>query len=308
MSFWTNLATTVGTAYGGPIGGFIANTLASKAQNPVQGPLTQQQQKNQNTLGALSSAVFQTYSDNKNNKTDISNQNAVYAAQTANDNSVYAAQTANDQALSNQGTDLLKLRNKAEEAGFNPLTVLRATGGQGFNNDVMLSAPSLIAPQISSANFWGSFTNNYQTSLQNKANLQNTYANTAYTGILSKNSLSQASQYGSQMDAINAWGNKIEASNVSDAEEWERRYGDLLGSVIGIPIAISDGLKALNKTAYDKMQKMTPKGQKVFLPTYQGDVPAGQITTTPLWTLGQLSEAAMKVLKPNISVSINPLN
>ena len=33
------------------------------------------------------------------------------------------------------GTDLKKLRSEAEANGFNPLTVLRATGGQGFYNN-----------------------------------------------------------------------------------------------------------------------------------------------------------------------------
>lgn len=34
-----------------------------------------------------------------------------------------------------RGTDLGKLRSEAEANGFNPLTVLRATGGQGFYNN-----------------------------------------------------------------------------------------------------------------------------------------------------------------------------
>lgn len=41
----------------------------------------------------------------------------------------------NAQARQNTGTDLGKLRKEATDNGFNPLTVLRATGGQGFNRD-----------------------------------------------------------------------------------------------------------------------------------------------------------------------------
>lgn len=166
MSFWTQLATTVGGAIGGPIGAFAGGQIATAIQKnePVQGPLTQKQQQTQNRLGALSTAVFQTYDDNKNAK-----------IQTANQNAVYAAQAANDQQLANQGLDLNKLRDSAEEAGFNPLTVLRSTGGQGFNNNV-----SFVAPRLSSPTFWSTFTANAQTNLQNTANLQNTYANTAY--------------------------------------------------------------------------------------------------------------------------------
>jgi hypothetical protein len=112
----------------------------------------------------LSTAVFQTYDDNKNAKINTANQNAVYAAQ-----------AANDQQLANQGTDLNKLRDSAEEAGFNPLTVLRATGGQGFNNSV-----NFVAPRLSSPTFWSTFSGNHQSNLQNSANLENTYANTAF--------------------------------------------------------------------------------------------------------------------------------
>ena len=43
------------------------------------------------------------------------------------------AKASGDAAKASQrGTDLKKLRKEAEAAGFNPLTVLRATGGQGF--------------------------------------------------------------------------------------------------------------------------------------------------------------------------------
>ena len=283
MSWFTELGTAIGGAAGGPIGAFIGGKLSTYAYDksqPVQGPPTPAQTKRRNEIGALSTAVFTTYAGLKDKKIDMENQNRINASR-----------AANDQALANQGMDLNKLRDSAEEAGFNPLTVLRATGGAGFNTNVALSAPRLSSPS-----FWGEFTNNYQTTLQNTANLQNTYANTAYTGILSKNSLLQSSNSRAQMDAINAWGNKIAASNVSDAEEWERRYGDLLGSVIGIPIAISDGLKHANDTLFTRLKNKTPKGEEVFLPTYMGEVPGGTIKTTELWTLGQLSEAAMKVI------------
>ena len=39
------------------------------------------------------------------------------------------------QARQNTGTDLGKLRKEATDNGFNPLTVLRATCGQGFDRD-----------------------------------------------------------------------------------------------------------------------------------------------------------------------------
>jgi|GEM_PF-3001817 len=48
-------------------------------------------------------------------------------------------------------TDLQKLRDDAQAAGFNPLTVLRATGGQGFNKG--------SSGALASATFWGNFAN-----------------------------------------------------------------------------------------------------------------------------------------------------
>ena len=57
---------------------------------------------------------------------------------------------AKQQAESSQ-TDLKKLRDDAQAAGFNPLTVLRATGGQGFNKG--------SSGALASATFWGNFAN-----------------------------------------------------------------------------------------------------------------------------------------------------
>jgi len=59
---------------------------------------------------------------------------------------------ANAQARQNTGTDLGKLRKEATDNGFNPLTVLRATGGQGFNRDPDVG-------QLASSAFYNSFSN-----------------------------------------------------------------------------------------------------------------------------------------------------
>jgi hypothetical protein len=62
------------------------------------------------------------------------------------------AKASGDAAKASQrGTDLKKLRKEAEAAGFNPLTVLRATGGQGFNKG--------SSGALASASFWSSFAN-----------------------------------------------------------------------------------------------------------------------------------------------------
>jgi len=61
-----------------------------------------------------------------------------------------AGDAAKASAKSSQ-TDLKKLRDEAQAAGFNPLTVLRATGGQGFNKGAN--------GKLASATFWGNFAN-----------------------------------------------------------------------------------------------------------------------------------------------------
>ena len=43
-----------------------------------------------------------------------------------------SAKQQRKQALADQDNQFVRMRNAAQRAGFNPLTVLRATGGQGF--------------------------------------------------------------------------------------------------------------------------------------------------------------------------------
>jgi hypothetical protein len=103
------------------------------------------------------------------------------------------AKAAGDAAKANQrGTDLKKLRKEAEAAGFNPLTVLRATGGQGFNKG--------SSGALASASFWSSFANSSGQivsqfdpqrkadkaldRLQRIADIDNTRMNTRYSAKL----------------------------------------------------------------------------------------------------------------------------
>lgn len=100
------------------------------------------------------------------------------------------AKAASDAAKAREntptGTDLKKLRKEAEAAGFNPLTVLRSTGGQGFNKQGSSGA-------LASASFWSSFANSAGQiagqfdplrKAQREANLAETRAQTAYLGSL----------------------------------------------------------------------------------------------------------------------------
>lgn len=96
------------------------------------------------------------------------------------------AKASGDAAKASQrGTDLKKLRKESEAAGFNPLTVLRATGGQGFNKG--------SSGALASASFWSSFANSAGQiagqfdplrKAQREANLAETRAQTAYLGSL----------------------------------------------------------------------------------------------------------------------------
>jgi hypothetical protein len=81
-------------------------------------------------------------------------------------------------------TDLTKLRNEANRAGFNPLTVLRATGGQGFNNTAALSSAAFMSA-------FSRLGNNIAEAKQQKATLDNTLVNTRYTGILADQAIKE---------------------------------------------------------------------------------------------------------------------
>jgi hypothetical protein len=50
-----------------------------------------------------------------------------------------AAQEQRKQAIADQDNQYVRMRNAAQRAGFNPLTVLRATGGQGFTGLPVIS-------------------------------------------------------------------------------------------------------------------------------------------------------------------------
>ncbi len=122
---------------------------------------------------------------------------------------VQKGKAAKQQAASSQ-TDLKKLRDDAQAAGFNPLTVLRATGGQGFNKG--------SSGALASATFWGNFANAGQSALnefdpynqkrkeldmqQSVANLDNTKTSTAYTRGLIGQLASNTDVYAPYKDTI----------------------------------------------------------------------------------------------------------
>ena len=105
-----------------------------------------------------------------------------------------AAQEQRSQAIKDQDNQFVRMRDAAQRAGFNPLTVLRNTGGQGF----------IGLPTISKAAAFGNAAagifdayrhapiDKYNKQVRDltlksmKADIGNTLANTRYTGMLSK--------------------------------------------------------------------------------------------------------------------------
>jgi hypothetical protein len=111
--------------------------------------------------------------------------------------SYYAGEEQRNQAKKDQDNQFVRMRNAAQRAGFNPLTVLRNTGGQGF-----LGLPTL-SKMAAFGNAIGGMFDYYKQQPIDKYNKQvrdltlksmnadiaNTLANTRYTGILSKQAL-----------------------------------------------------------------------------------------------------------------------
>jgi hypothetical protein len=154
------------------------------------------------------------------------------------------AQSRNANKLANQGTDLGKLRREAEANGFNPLTVLRATGGQGFKQDVSMGSGALA-----SAAFFNSFAGlgqNIAQAKQQEASLKNTLASTAnYTAQTRSLSTTAYGQLGP--NGVDPTRTKVQIgdvtsipANISDAEVFEQRYGEVGAAVAGIGILAAD--------------------------------------------------------------------
>jgi hypothetical protein len=103
-----------------------------------------------------------------------------------------AAKKQRKQAIADQDLQFVRMRNAAQRAGFNPLTVLRATGGQGFTGLPLISKAAAfgnMATGIFDA-VTQSPIDKYNKEIrdlevkQRKASIDNTISNTAYTGIL----------------------------------------------------------------------------------------------------------------------------
>jgi hypothetical protein len=109
-----------------------------------------------------------------------------------------AAQEQRRQAINDQDNQFVRMRNAAQRAGFNPLTVLRNTGGQGFTGLPTISKAAAFGN--AAAGIFDAYRqapiDKYNKQIRDltiksmKADIGNTLANTRYTGILSKQATS----------------------------------------------------------------------------------------------------------------------
>jgi len=103
-----------------------------------------------------------------------------------------SAKQQRKQAIADQDNQYVRMRNAAQRAGFNPLTVMRATGGQGFTGLPVISKAASFGNAAA-----GIFDAVRQAPIdkynkevrdleikQRKETIKSTIANTAYTGIL----------------------------------------------------------------------------------------------------------------------------
>ena len=216
-------------------------------------------------------------------------------------------------ASQNKGIDLKKLRKEAEAAGFNPLTVLRATGGQGFNKG--------SSGALASASFWSSFANSAGQiagqfdplrKAQREANLAETRAQTAYLGSLtsangkriagvqtndlpqdfSKKVMSLAEINDAVNSAIGYYGDKVVAAKpVTTTEVKVMSDGS---SFIGP--AGQDGDEQLLNTLYEGIYQ-TKKGFKELSMNAFGMTPYGalqRIGSLKMWGSGQIKSGPIK--------------
>jgi hypothetical protein len=204
--------------------------------------------------------VFGAIADTSIAKKQVKRQNA--AAEAA-----YKRQLAQDkknrqlakQDASNKFTDLTAA---AKKAGINPLTALRATGGAGFG---MYGGMTAVAPVLSRFNFATTFATNVGKQVLNyKQNAPIDKYNAEVRKLeleqrrldikLGKQQLNAlrsvgvgiGSNKGNNPDATNSRtavttpAGTTTPANVSDAEAYEQRYGDIMQEVAGIGILLSD--------------------------------------------------------------------
>jgi hypothetical protein len=161
-----------------------------------------------------------------------------------------SAQQQRKQVIKDQNNQFVRMRNAAQRAGFNPLTVMRATGGQGFTG----------LPTISKAAAFGNAAagifdavrqspidkyNKQVRDLELEQRLAEVAIAKQTVGAMSK-ATAKGITKGNNPEATNSRtavttpAGIISPANVSDAEAYEQRYGDIVQEVAGVGILLSD--------------------------------------------------------------------
>lgn len=158
------------------------------------------------------------------------------------------------------GTDLGKLRSEATANGFNPLTVLRATGGQGFyNNQVPMG-------RLSSQSFFNAFDayDNYKN--KNAPVIEEpeieidpkNYFNGGVKISPFKINETPVIQSPLRFDVVNIDGFHTSSDNKALYSQWTRPGGDVV-TIPGESTDLSEMLGATLVDRYYEFKKLFPK-------------------------------------------------
>jgi len=146
-------------------------------------------------------------------------------------------QQSRAQAAANT-TDLVALRARAKEAGFNPLTVLQATGGQGFAAQPIPSFLSALGSQV------GTFAQTYYD-LDRQENLDARAGQLAQAQIENMNASTKRLQQPVLQAPAARPKDEIEIYGPLEGQEWVEMYH----AVSGQKFYLREGvLKTLGKT------------------------------------------------------------
>jgi len=140
MGIIEDIFETVGGYYGGPVGKQVGGALGRGADTTIY----KNKRSGHPSGGTAKQGIF---SGTLRNSLSRGGTSALLSGALQ----AYGNHKATKAHHNAQQTDLVKLRNEAERAGFNPLTALRATGGQGFQRG--------YAGGLSSANFYTALGN-----------------------------------------------------------------------------------------------------------------------------------------------------
>jgi hypothetical protein len=164
-----------------------------------------------------------------------------------------AAKEQRKQAIADQEQQFVRMRDAAEKAGFNPLTALRLTGGQGFGGLPTFSkyaAFGNVAMGITDA-FINRPIDKYNKEIreleleQRRADLEiakqtlGAMSKATAMGITGSNKGNNPEATNSRTAITTPLGTTTPA-NVSDAEAVEQRYGDIAQEIYGATTLLSD--------------------------------------------------------------------